>query len=114
MSMARKMRLSEIPERRSPGDEEPVRGSPGSIEQQLDMSEEGDLRGDEIQFHHGIVEDERDEGAGPLDLMMSDNYNVDMSEENREGDELSGDEHSFGLQGDKEQQLEDQVRKVRT
>lgn len=27
------------------------------------------------------------------------NYNMDMAEENREGDDLSGDEHSSGLQG---------------
>ena len=66
------------------------------------MSEEGDLRGDEIQFHHGVLRDESDEEQESLDLIMSDNYSADMSEENREGDELSGDEHSFGLQGDKD------------
>ena len=57
--------------------------APGSIEQQLDMCEEGPLRGDEVLREH------RDHP----------NYSMDLSEENREGDEMSGDEHSGGLQG---------------
>jgi len=56
---------------------------PGSIEQQLDMCETGSLRGEEVL---------RANREHP-------NFNVDMSEEDREGDEMSGDDHSSGLQG---------------
>jgi hypothetical protein len=56
---------------------------PGSIEQQLDMCEEGSLRGEEVLREH------RDHPS----------FAVDLSEEDREGDEMSGDEHSGGLQG---------------
>ncbi len=34
----------------------------------------------------------------PLDEVIN-QFRPDMSEENREGDEMSGDDHSFGLQG---------------
>src|SRR5690349_16463966 len=70
------------------------------IEQYLDMLENGPLRGDEVQFHHGI-EPTNSKSADLVDL-MEDNYNVDMAENNREGDELAGDEHSSGFQGDED------------
>lgn len=35
----------------------------------------------------------------PLDKVIEENFQVDLSEEDREGDEMSGDEHSGGLQG---------------
>ncbi len=64
----------------------------GSIEQQLDMSEDPDsLRGDDFLHSHGLK-------YPPGDLEH--NYRIDMSEEDREGDEMSGDEHSSGLQGE--------------
>ena len=92
------------PELREPGDPEPEFGLPGSIEQQLDMSEEGSLRGDEILHHHGLepeAEDLAREGEllGVDQLMARNAYEIDMAEESREGSELSGDEHSRGLQG---------------
>lgn len=52
--MLRKKPKTAIPERLNPGDPEPEWCSPGSIEQQLDMCEEGDLRGEEISHLHGI------------------------------------------------------------
>jgi hypothetical protein len=92
------------PERRSPGDPEPEDGLPGSIEQQLDMSEEGSLRGDEILHHHGVEPEGQDlaregELLGVDQLMARNAYEIDMAEESREGSELSGDEHSGGLNG---------------
>lgn len=97
MGMQKKLR--NIPERLNPGDSEPRRCSPGSIEQKLDMCEAGDLRGDEILHQHGM-EDWYEEGGDPNELNeMLNNFHVDMSEEGREGDEMSGDDHSFGLQG---------------
>lgn len=65
-------------------------GEAGSIEQQLDMVESGPLRGDDLLHTHGAPR--RDD--------LEANYNFDMSEWNREGDEMSGDEHSSGLQAD--------------
>lgn len=59
------------------------------IEQQLDMMESGPMRGDEISHSHGVNNPDR----------LSADYNFDMAEENREGSEMSGDEHSSGLQG---------------
>lgn len=61
--------------------------APGSIEQQLDMCETGNLRGEETLRQH------KDHG----------NFAMDMSEEDREGDEMSGDDHSSGLQGEEEE-----------
>jgi len=52
------------------------------------MCESGRLRGDEI-LH------QRDRGV----KAETDHFRPDMSEENREGAEMSGDEHSSGLQG---------------
>lgn len=92
------------PERLSPGDPEPETGLPGSIEQQLDMVEEGSLRGDELLHRHGVEppgEDLAREGEllGVDQLMSRNAFELDMAEESREGSELSGDEHSRGLQG---------------
>ncbi len=93
-----KKRLKErFPVRKNPGDPEPEYCTPGSIEQQLDMCEEGSLRGDEILHRHGLpVDDLPDVPA--VDVLL-DRYQLDSAEENREGSELSGDEHSAGLQG---------------
>lgn len=75
----------------------------GSISQQLDMNETGPLRGDEILHHHGLPDPTSRSDGGILPLTperMEENYHVDMSEDHREGDEESGDEHSSGLQGE--------------
>jgi hypothetical protein len=88
-----------VPERKNPGDREPTFGSPGSIEQQLDMCEEGTLRGDEILHHHGLEPVENKEGPIEIDRLMENNYHMDLAEDDREGAEMSGDEHSIGLQG---------------
>jgi hypothetical protein len=71
---------------------------PGSIEQQLDMCERGDLRGDEILHHHGRDRPKQDPDLR-AELDLEENFRVDMAETQREGDEMSGDEHSSGLQG---------------
>lgn len=78
---------------------------PGSIEQQLDMCESGPLRGDDLLHNHGIQERTNPHPTLNPDQMES-NYRIDMSEENREGAEESGDEHSMGLQGDAMQELQ--------
>lgn len=78
----------------------PARGESrsGSIAQHLDMIERGPLRGEEILRNHGIPPQRREHAA--LDeRLMERNFNVDLSEPSREGDEESGDEHSSGLQG---------------
>lgn len=78
----------------------------GSIEQQLDMCESGPLRGDQILHQHGI-----DQPKNPHPSMnerqMETNFQVDMSEENREGAEETGDEHSMGLQGEELQEIKE-------
>jgi len=89
----RRKRQELIPERKHPGDPEPDWCSPGSIEQQLDMCDKGSLRGDEVQHSHGT---------------MSENWEMDLAEDDREGSEMSGDEHSSGLEGG-EPELEGQV-----
>lgn len=77
----------------------------GSIEQHLDMMEKGPLRGDDIIRQTDRVnpidadEIEIDHPSLPDEYGMQHNYRLDMSESNREGDEMSGDEHSLGLQG---------------
>jgi hypothetical protein len=77
----------------------------GSIEQQLDMCESGPLRGDDILHNHGVRE--RTNPHPTLnDEQLEKNYRIDMSEEDREGMEESGDEHSAGLQGDEMQELQ--------
>jgi hypothetical protein len=93
-------------------DERP--NNPGSIEQHLDMVESGPLRGDTVEHMHGRQR-QREE--------MEENFHVDMSEGSREGDELSGDEHSSGLQGgdetrqgmpgDEEKWAEEQVDRLK-
>ncbi|MBI3544362.1 MAG: hypothetical protein HY075_13910 [Deltaproteobacteria bacterium] len=90
-----------LPERRNPGDDEAERCSPGSIEQQLDMCEEGSLRGDDILHEHGRRAVSSDGDPAEIgEENLEENWHVDLSEEDREGDEMSGDEHSSGLQGD--------------
>src|SRR4051812_34893136 len=90
-----------LPEREDPGENEPEYCSPGSIEQGLDMCETGTLRGDEILHHHGILQTnmEPDQDPVELDTLLEENYRVDLAEEDREGADMSGDEHSSGLQG---------------
>jgi len=88
-----------LPELKNPGDPEPERGTPGSIEQHLDMCEDGSLRGDEVLHHHGMTEEwDSVPTPAPVDLLL-DRYQLDLSEEDREGAEESGDEHSAGQQG---------------
>ncbi|MGZ3699737.1 MAG: hypothetical protein ACXWPM_05085 [Bdellovibrionota bacterium] len=84
----------------------------GTIEQHLDMVENGELRGDELLHQHGVAPTEplQDADPVPLDRIMDTNYHVDMAEEDREGDDLSGDEHSSGFQGE-ESELENQPHK---
>ncbi|MEO5970317.1 MAG: hypothetical protein ABIQ95_10360 [Bdellovibrionia bacterium] len=89
-----------IPERKDPGDEEPEWCSPGSIEQKLDMCETGSLRGDDILYAHGRKP--TDSTGDPVELteIIDENWEMDLAEEDREGAEMSGDEHSSGNQGD--------------
>jgi hypothetical protein len=79
----------------------------GSIEQNLDMCDTGPYRGDEILHHHGQEPGNSDEAIEDVEQMLM-NYRVDMAETNREGDEMTGDEHSSGLQGG-DSELEEQV-----
>lgn len=102
--MLKRIPKEQIAERRSPGDREPQYGSPGSIEQKLDMCEDDDsLKGDQVLFSHGIDSDVGDSELGlqGVDQLISknNNFHIDLSEGNREGDEMSGDEHSSGWQG---------------
>ena len=110
MQILRKVRETKnIPERLHPGEPEPATGSPGSIEQQLDMVEDGDLRGDQILYDHGTDEEHEDfeirpDHATPIDILMArNNCEMNLSEPDREGDEMSGDDHSSGLQGGEEE-----------
>ncbi len=66
-------------------DPEPEANAPGSIEQQLDMCERGPLKGEEIAH-------ERSRPRGFLEGAIVDT--------DRETGEMSGDDHSRGLQGD--------------
>lgn len=102
-AMAKGTKRRDIPERVNPGDDEPLPCSPGSVEQQLDMCEEGELRGDEVLHSHGLLKKETADLSS--DDSVRTNFSVDMSESDREGDEMSGDEHSYGLQGDEQQEL---------
>ena len=85
---------------------DPAPGAAGSIEQQLDMVEEGDLKGDEIDhsLHFSAHQrlDQADCDPIPLDELL-DNEQMDLSLEDREGDEMTGDDHSSGLQGGEEE-----------
>ena len=75
--------------------------SPGSIEQQLDMCETGALRGDQISHDHGMEgSDDLPSSDQALDKILNQYYEPDLAEQSREGDEMSGDEHSSGLQGE--------------
>ena len=70
------------------------------------MCEEGTLRGDDILHEHGQKEPAYTGDTPELDNHDK-NWHVDLSEEDREGDEMSGDDHSSGLEGD-EAELEGQ------
>ena len=99
--MLKKRFKRKIPLLKHPGDPEPEFGSPGSIEQQLDMVEEGDLKGDEVLRRTELLQTPEDPSSeDPLDLFAEmQSFNMTMSERDREGDEMSGDDHSSGLQG---------------
>jgi hypothetical protein len=86
----------------NPGDKEPVACSPGSIEQQLDMCEQGAIKSEDVIRHIDREENPNDPPTeDPIDLVHEINsFDYTMSERDREGDDLSGDEHSSGLQGD--------------
>ena len=99
--MLRKRSKTRIPLLKHPGDPEPEFGSPGSIEQQLDMVEEGDLKGDEVlRRTENVPNPEDPTSEDPMDLFSEmQSFNMTLSERDREGDEMSGDDHSSGLQG---------------
>ncbi len=63
------------------------------------MCESGSLRGDDILHSHGLPIREYTDTPPDLDQILNDNWNIDLSEENREGDEMTGDDHSSGLEG---------------
>lgn len=100
--MLRRRPKRDVPHLKHPGDPEPQYGSPGSIEQQLDMMEEGDLRGDEVMRRTDLLATpEEPISEQPMDLVSElRSFNMTMSERDREGDEMSGDDHSSGLQGE--------------
>ena len=103
----RKRKKETLSERLHPGDPEPDWCSPGSIEQKLDMCETGRLRGDDILHSHGVEAVEYNGNPLEMDQVMNQNWGMDLSEVDREGDEMSGDEHSSGLAGS-ESELEGQ------
>ncbi len=74
------------------------------------MAETPGLRGDEIEHSHGAPPpyEGKYQGRPGVDRSMEARYRVDMAEDGREGDEMSGDEHSAGLQGG-EQEIEGQA-----
>jgi hypothetical protein len=94
-----------IPERKNPGDREAEGCSPGSIEQQLDMCETGSLRGDDILYSHGRTSPANKGDPVELNEIIDENWEMDLAEEDREGAELSGDEHSSGNQGSESEDL---------
>lgn len=77
-----------------------------SLRQHLDMIEPGvgpwegkGPRGDDVE--HRIPHPFRPVDSDPLPFdAVLDRWDLTLSEENREGDEMSGDEHSTGQQGD--------------
>ena len=85
---------------------DPEPNAPGSIEQQLDMCETGDLRGDEIDhsLHLSAKKrmDQADSDPIPFDELLE-SEQMDLSLEDREGDEMTGDDHTSGLQGGEEE-----------
>ncbi len=99
--MLRKKEKSNLPLLKSPGDPEAEYCSPGSIEQQLDMCEEGHLKGDEVEHRVDQLETPDEPHTGdPMEVVDElDSFEMNFSERDREGDEMSGDDHSSGLQG---------------
>ena len=78
----------------------------GTLRQHLDMIEPGvgpwqgeGPRGDDVE--HRIPHPSRPVDSDPLpfDAVLN-RWEMTLSEDNREGDEMSGDEHSIGQQGD--------------
>jgi hypothetical protein len=95
----RQPKSSEQPYKKDPGDTSGSYCAPGSIEQELDMCERGNLKGDEVSHPTSSrIHEPVDSDPQPLTEILYE-YNMDMSEDNREGDEMSGDDHSLGLQG---------------
>src|SRR4051794_534337 len=106
--MRKKIKNEASPELKNPGDPESIFCNPGSIEQKLDMCEEGTLRGDEILHSHGLDPDAEGSPTGDQDVNEIVNhpyFEVDQAEVDREGDDMTGDEHSSGLQGDESELL---------
>src|SRR4051794_3546791 len=103
MAIQPKKKSDELPELLDPGDPEGRPCAPGSIERQLDMCEDGP-KGDQVTHTHGRLsgEDDPEPDTRSADDLLT-NYTIDMSEEDREGDEYSGDEHSQGLQGEEQE-----------
>ncbi|MCM2324788.1 MAG: hypothetical protein NDJ90_16130 [Oligoflexia bacterium] len=81
-------------ERIHPGDPEPERCAPGSIERQLDMCEP----------NPDAEEEETEEPRGADEML--ERFGMDLSEPGREGDEMSGDDHSSGKQGKQGEETE--------
>jgi hypothetical protein len=107
--MLKRIPKNAMRELRDPGDREETFGMPGSIELQLDMCEaEDEMRGDDVIRSLGRVMGGPDQDPVDLSEIMSNNFRMDLSEDDREGDEMSGDEHSSGLQGG-EESLEHQL-----
>lgn len=79
----------------------------GTETQHLDMYEGPDenLRGDAL-LHTPPSEPEEDPEHPTLEIdQMLGKFHMDLSEESREGDEMSGDGHSSGLQGGERESL---------
>jgi len=93
------------PERKEPGEEGASSCSPGSIEQQLDMCESGSLRGEDVLRNTARTSSPNEPySEEPMDLQSQLNtFDMSMAERDREGDDLSGDEHSSGLQGEEQE-----------
>jgi hypothetical protein len=100
---------SRLPLLKNPGDPALEYCGPGSIEQLLDMCEEGELRGEETERHIDRRATPNEPLSGdPLEVVDEmESFQMNFSERDREGDEMSGDDHSSGLQGG-DAELEDQ------
>ena len=101
-SNKRASRSEPLPEPRSNISDDPTMLPETSIEQQLDMVEEGGegLRGDDVLHQHGVNPHRPRADRDPLPAdALTERFEMDMSEPDREGDDMSGDEHSSGLQG---------------
>jgi hypothetical protein len=71
------------------------------IEEQLDMQERSDRpRGENVEHRITPPNNKLHEQVNPTLTQIPETYEMTMEEENREGAEATGDEHSLGLQGD--------------